>query len=156
VDTPDEVEAIVTVLEAFNLERERVKKIAAARAELAKNAPPIDFAASFDSLDIMEQVMRHFYLRARIEERMGAQADWNAVDALMQKALGSREGRAIPARPVIGGALRWRHQRQDGRRQPRRATGHDQAGVGQARPIDRPGGGASAGVENRDGLDPGA
>jgi hypothetical protein len=91
VDTPDEVEAIVTVLEAFNLERERVKKIAAARAELAKNAPPIDFAASFDSLDIMEQVMRHFYLRARIEERMGAQADWNAVDALMQKALAAAE-----------------------------------------------------------------
>jgi hypothetical protein len=79
------------VLEAFNLERERVKKIAAARAELAKNAPPIDFAASFDSLDIMEQVMRHFYLRARIEERMGAQADWNAVDALMQKALAAAE-----------------------------------------------------------------
>jgi hypothetical protein len=73
------------------LERERVKKIAAARAELAKNAPPIDFAASFDSLDIMEQVMRHFYLRARIEERMGAQADWNAVDALMQKALAAAE-----------------------------------------------------------------
>ena len=91
MDTPDGVEAIVTVLEAFNLERERVKKIAAARAELAKNAPPIDFAASFDSLDIMEQVMRHFYLRARIEERMGAQADWNAVDALMQKALAAAE-----------------------------------------------------------------
>jgi hypothetical protein len=46
---------------------------------------------SFDSLDIMEQVMRHFYLRARIEERMGAQADWNAVDALMQKALAAAE-----------------------------------------------------------------
>jgi uncharacterized protein YjiS (DUF1127 family) len=29
-----------------------IGKIAAARAELAKNAPPIDFAASFDSLDI--------------------------------------------------------------------------------------------------------
>jgi hypothetical protein len=39
----------------------------------------------------MEQVMRHFYLRARIEERMGAQADWNAVDALMQKALAAAE-----------------------------------------------------------------
>ena len=73
------------------LERERLKKIAAARAELAKNAPPIDFAASFDSLDIMEWVMRHFYLRARIEERMGAQADWNAVDSLMQKALAAAE-----------------------------------------------------------------
>ena len=73
------------------LERERLKKIAAARAELAKNAPPIDFAASFDSLDIMERVMRHFYLRARIEERMGAQTDWNAVDSLMQKALAAAE-----------------------------------------------------------------
>jgi hypothetical protein len=73
------------------LERERLKKIAAARAELAKNAPPIDFAASFDSLDIMEWVMRHFYLRARIEERMGAQTDWNAVDSLMQKALAAAE-----------------------------------------------------------------
>ena len=73
------------------LERERLKKVAAARAELAKNAPPIDFAASFDSLDIMERVMRHFYLRALIEERMGAQADWNAVDSLMQKALAAAE-----------------------------------------------------------------
>jgi hypothetical protein len=73
------------------LERERLQKIAAARAELAKNAPPIDFAASFDSLDIMERVMRHFYLRALIEERMGAQADWNAIDSLMQKALAAAE-----------------------------------------------------------------
>jgi hypothetical protein len=32
------------------------------------SAPPIDFAGSFDSLDIMEKVMRHFYLRALIEE----------------------------------------------------------------------------------------
>ena len=35
--------------------------------------------------------MRHFYLRALIEERMGAQADWNAVDSLMQKALAAAE-----------------------------------------------------------------
>jgi hypothetical protein len=35
--------------------------------------------------------MRHFYLRARIEERMGAQTDWNAVDSLMQKALAAAE-----------------------------------------------------------------
>jgi hypothetical protein len=56
-----------------------------------KMPPPMDFAASFDSLDVMEWVMRHFYLRARIEERMGAQADWNAVDSLMQKALAAAE-----------------------------------------------------------------
>jgi hypothetical protein len=50
------------------LERERAARIAAARAELAKNSPPIDYAASFDSLDVMEKIMRHFYLRAVIEE----------------------------------------------------------------------------------------
>ena len=73
------------------LEREKAKKVAAARAELAKSASPIGFAASFDSLDIMEKVMRHFYLRALIEERMGSQTDWNAVDSLMLKALGAAE-----------------------------------------------------------------
>jgi hypothetical protein len=55
----------------ITLERERLKKIAAVRAELAKNAPPIDFAASFDSLDMMEGVMRHFYFRAMIERSAG-------------------------------------------------------------------------------------
>jgi hypothetical protein len=39
----------------------------------------------------MEGVMRHFYLRALIEESMGAEADWNAIDSLMQKALAAAE-----------------------------------------------------------------
>ena len=39
--------------------------------------------AAFDSLDIMERVMRHFYLRALIEERMGNRTDWKQVDGLM-------------------------------------------------------------------------
>jgi hypothetical protein len=39
----------------------------------------------------VKRVMRHFYLRALIEESMGAQADWNAVDSLMQKALAAAE-----------------------------------------------------------------
>jgi hypothetical protein len=73
------------------VQRERVHKLIAARTELAKNAPPVDFTASFDSLDIMEKVMRHFYLRALIEERMGSQTDWNSVDTLMLKALGAAE-----------------------------------------------------------------
>lgn len=47
----------------------------------------IDFKASFDSLEIMEGVTRHFFLRALIEESMGSQTDWNAVDSLMLKAL---------------------------------------------------------------------
>ena len=52
-------------------EREKAKKIAALRAEIWKNAPPIDFKAPLDSLEIMEGVMRHFYLRALIVQRMG-------------------------------------------------------------------------------------
>ena len=47
----------------------------------------IDFRASFDSLEIMEGVTRHFFLRALIDESMGSQTDWNAVDSLMLKAL---------------------------------------------------------------------
>jgi hypothetical protein len=73
------------------LEREKAEKIAAVRAELAKSGPAIDFAASFDSLDIMEKVMRHFYVRALIEERMESQTDWNVVDSLMLKALTAAE-----------------------------------------------------------------
>jgi hypothetical protein len=42
-------------------------------------------------LEIMEGVMRHFYLRALIEQRMGPQADWSVVDGLMLKALAAAE-----------------------------------------------------------------
>jgi hypothetical protein len=64
------------------LEREKAKKIAAARAELAK----IDYAAAYDSLDILEKVMRRFYLRGPIEEKMGAETDWKAADAAFVQA----------------------------------------------------------------------
>ena len=121
------------------IEREKAKKIAALRAEISKNAPPIDFKAPLDSLEIMEGVMRHFYLRALIEQRMGPQADWSVVDALMLKTLAAAEKIARYRHASIGGARRWRHQRQDGRREPRRAAGHDQARVGQAEPADRSG-----------------
>jgi hypothetical protein len=46
------------------VEREKAKKIAALCAEIWKNAPPIDFKAQLDSLDMMAGVMRHFYFRA--------------------------------------------------------------------------------------------
>jgi hypothetical protein len=69
------------------LERERAKKLASVRAELAKNAPPIDYAASYDSLDIMEKVMRRFYLRGLIEEKMGAETDWKAADSAFVQAV---------------------------------------------------------------------
>jgi len=51
----------------------------------------IDFKSLFDSLEIMEGVTRHFFLRALIEESMGSQTDWNAVDSLMLKALAAAE-----------------------------------------------------------------
>ena len=73
------------------VEREKAKKIAALRAEVWKNAPPIDFMAPLDSLEIMEGVMRHFYFRVMIEQRMGPQADWSVVDALMLKTLAAAE-----------------------------------------------------------------
>ena len=73
------------------VERERAKKIAALGAEVWKNAPPIDFKAPLDSLEIMEGVMRHFYFRGLIEQRMGDEADWNRVDALMLRTLAAAE-----------------------------------------------------------------
>jgi hypothetical protein len=68
------------------LEREKAERIAAARAELAKNAPAIDYAAAYDSLDILEKVMRRFYLRGLIEEKMGVEADWKAADSSFVQA----------------------------------------------------------------------
>ena len=53
------------------VERETAKKIAAARAELVKNAPPLDFSMPLDSLGMMEHVVRRFYFRAKIAERLG-------------------------------------------------------------------------------------
>jgi hypothetical protein len=72
-------------------EREKAKKIAALRAEISKNAPPIDFKAQLDSLDMMEGVMRHFYFRAMIERSVGDGANWDKVDALMLKTLAAAE-----------------------------------------------------------------
>ena len=66
--------------------RERAEKIAIARAELAKHAPPIDFAATYDSLDVLEKIVRHFYLRGLIEQSVGPEADWKAVDAAFVQA----------------------------------------------------------------------
>ena len=71
--------------------REKAKKIAALRAEIWKNAPPIDFKAPLDSLDIMEGVMRHFYFRAMIERAVGSWPNWDKVDALMLKTLAAAE-----------------------------------------------------------------
>ena len=72
-------------------EREKAKNIAALRAEVWKNAPPIDFKAQLDSLDMMEGVMRHFYFRAMIERAVGDEANWDKVDALLLRTLAAAE-----------------------------------------------------------------
>src|SRR5215469_9824173 len=69
------------------LERETAKRVAAAHAELVKNAPPLDFSMPLDSLDVMEQAMRHFYFRAKIEERLGDGADLRRVGDAYRQAV---------------------------------------------------------------------
>ena len=73
------------------VERERAKRIAALRVEISKNVPPIDFRAQLDSLDMMEGVMRHFYLRAMIERAVGDEANWDKVNSLLLRTLAAAE-----------------------------------------------------------------
>jgi hypothetical protein len=49
------------------------------RAQYAK-IREIDRTIQLDSLAILEQVMRHFYWKARILEGMGTEGDFNKVD----------------------------------------------------------------------------
>ena len=78
------------------LERETANRIAAAHAEMVKSAPPLDFSMPLDSFDVMEQAMRYFYFRAKIEERLGDGADLRRVDdALCGPCTWPRRWRAI-------------------------------------------------------------
>ena len=63
--------------------------------------PTIDYAASFDNLDIMEKVMRHFYLRALIEERMGASSGCSRASILLTADLSAWAAQALPAGAVL-------------------------------------------------------
>jgi hypothetical protein len=54
---------------------------------LVKNVPPLDFSIPLDSLDVMEQAMRHFYFRATIEEKLGDGADLRRVGAAYMRAV---------------------------------------------------------------------
>jgi hypothetical protein len=69
------------------LEREKAKTLAAAYAELVKNDPPLDVFMPLDSLDVMEQAMRHFYFRAKIEDSLGDGADLRRVGAAYLRAV---------------------------------------------------------------------
>ena len=63
----------------------RGKKVATTRARLFGTDLP-DVKLSLDSLGVMEEAMRHFYLKGMIEKSAGEHADWKAVDAAMIRA----------------------------------------------------------------------
>jgi hypothetical protein len=73
------------------VERETAKKIAAARAELVKNAPPLDFSMPLDSLGMMEHVVRRFYFRAKIAERLGDRVERRRANAAFMQAVRAAE-----------------------------------------------------------------
>jgi hypothetical protein len=52
----------------------------------------IDRTIPLDSLAILEQVMRHFYWKARILEGMGTVGDFNEVDKAWAETSAAEEG----------------------------------------------------------------
>ena len=60
-----------------------------------------DLKASLDSLDVLEQAMRHFYIRAMVQKSMGEKADWKAVDAAIVQAAALAEKVAAFRHPKL-------------------------------------------------------
>ena len=67
------------------LQREAARDTAARKAEILGTALP-DVKISLDSLGVMEEAMRYFYVKAMVEKSAGEHADWKAVDAAMIQA----------------------------------------------------------------------
>jgi hypothetical protein len=61
------------------------RKTAATRAKIFGTDLP-DVKVSLDRLGLLEEEMRHFYLKAIIEKTAGELADWAAVDRAMMQA----------------------------------------------------------------------
>lgn len=66
-------------------ERKAKEKVSLARIGLAKQETA-DFKAQLDSLAILEEVMRHFYFKAKLEQTAGEFTNWKAVDQAMEAA----------------------------------------------------------------------
>ena len=66
--------------EKFRRQREVSKR----RGALAK-ADSIDRSAPLDSLNVLEEIMRHFYFKARVLESLGDEADWDLIDQAMEQ-----------------------------------------------------------------------
>jgi hypothetical protein len=64
------------------LAREAARNVATQRAKILGTDLP-NVTISLDSLDVMQQVMRHFYIKAKVKRSSGPAAYWKAVDATM-------------------------------------------------------------------------
>lgn len=60
------------------------QEIVRRRAKLAKT-DAVDTAVPLDSLAVLEEVMRHFYFKAKVLEAMGENADWDQIDRTMEQ-----------------------------------------------------------------------
>ena len=49
-------------------------------------AQQTDPRVALDALAVLEETMRHFYFKSRVLKTMGADADFEAIDAAMEKA----------------------------------------------------------------------
>ena len=67
------------------LRREAARNVALQRAKIFGTDLP-DVKLSLDSLAVMEETMRHFFIKAMVEKSAGEHADWKAVDAAMIQA----------------------------------------------------------------------
>ena len=78
-----------------------------------------DLKVSLDSLAVLDQTMRHFYIKAMAERSLGPQADWKTVDAAMVQAAALAE--KIAALSQAGSRPPGRRPAQEAdRRHPRR------------------------------------
>jgi hypothetical protein len=84
----------------LTLAREAAVDVAAKRAAILGTDLP-DPKTSLDSLAILEEAMRHFYIKAKVEQSMGEKADWKAVDAAMVQAAALAEKVAALRHPKL-------------------------------------------------------
>ena len=84
----------------LTLAREAALDVAAKRAAILGTDLP-DLNVSLDSLAVLEQAMRHFYIKAMVEKSLGKRADWRAVDAAMLQAAAMAEKVATYRHPKL-------------------------------------------------------
>jgi hypothetical protein len=71
----------------------------------------VDRTIQLDSLAILEEVMRHFFWKARILEGMGTEGDFNEVDGMHQRTYLRLRARDLLLLKASVGALHKRFSR---------------------------------------------